>query len=124
MNSVFRFQEFNVYKQARQFRIKVKTLSKEKFPREERFCLTSQLWRALDSILLNIAEGSVKYSEIDFRRFLNIALGSLNEVVACLDAALDDEDIFIELYEELVKEAESIAKQVRAFSGKLGKKAI
>ena len=55
---IFRFREFPVYKEAREFRKELKELSKKKFPKEEQFCLTSQLWRALDSILLNIAEGT------------------------------------------------------------------
>jgi four helix bundle protein len=53
--------------------------------------LKSQLWRALDSIALNIAEGSEKYSDLDFSHFLNISLTSLAESVACFDLALDEQ---------------------------------
>ena len=83
-DDVFRFRDFNVYKDARVFRRDVTELAKKNFPKEERFELSSQLFRALASILLNIAEGSQKYSDQDFARYLNMALGSLNEVVACL----------------------------------------
>ncbi len=72
------------------FRGELKKLSKIKFPREEQFCLTSQLWRALDSIILNIAEGADRGTDKDFAHFLNISHTSLNEVVSCLDAALCD----------------------------------
>jgi|SRR3989344_5972369 len=116
---IFRFREFPVYKIVREFRKTVKGLSKTKFPVTEQYCLTQQLWRALDSILLNIAEGSDKYSDIDFGRYLNIALGSINEVVACLDVALDDGYITAKEHEEFLKIAEQIVKQLKAFSGRL-----
>lgn len=58
-DTTFRFREFPVYKASREFRNALKALSRKKFPKEELYNLTSQLWRALDSILLNIAEGSV-----------------------------------------------------------------
>ena len=86
----FRFREFPVYKKSREFRKEVKAFSKIKFPSEEKFCLTSQLWRALDSVILNIAEGADRGSDKDFAKYLNYSHTSLNEVVACLDCALDD----------------------------------
>lgn len=58
IEKVFRFRSFKVYKDARVFVAEVKKISKDCFPSNERFALTSQLWRALDSIILNIAEGS------------------------------------------------------------------
>ena len=118
---IFRFREFPVYKAARDYRKELKKLSKKKFPKEEQFCLTAQLWRALDSILLNIAEGSERYSDTDFSRFLNIATASLNETVACLDAVQDDKYITDEEYDHYLSKAENIYKQLRAFSSKVRK---
>ncbi|MFH1678739.1 MAG: four helix bundle protein, partial [Candidatus Omnitrophota bacterium] len=43
-------------------RKELKELSRNKFPQKEQYNLTAQLWRALDSVLLNIAEGSERYS--------------------------------------------------------------
>lgn len=54
----FRFRKFEVYKDARLFTQKFKNFSKEKFPKNEIFALRSQIWRTLDSVILNIAEGS------------------------------------------------------------------
>jgi four helix bundle protein len=121
MNDIFRFRKFPVYNDARQFRKDLKKLSREKFPKEEQYNLTSQLWRALDSIILNIAEGSDRYSDTDFSRFLNNSLTSVNEVIACLDCALDDEYINEQEHDEYLSRAEALVRQLKAFSSKVRK---
>lgn len=51
-----------------------------KLPIDERFGLRSQIKRASVSIPSNIAEGCSRNSEIEFKRFLEMAMGSLFEV--------------------------------------------
>lgn len=51
-----------------------------KFPKEEKFNLSSQISRAAVSIPSNIAEGSSRKSSKEFCRFLEIALGSTFEL--------------------------------------------
>jgi len=116
---IFRFRKFPVYLLAREFREEVKVFSKKHFPKVEQFALTAQLWRALDSIILNIAEGSDHYSDLEFGKFLNTALTSLNEVIACLDGALDDDYLTKKEHERFLLMAEEIAKQLKAFSSKV-----
>lgn len=118
---IFRFRKFPVYLLATEFRKELKTYSKENFPKIERYILTKQLWRALDSVALNIAEGSDHFSDIEFSKFLNTALTSLNEVVACLDCAFDDKYINEEKRDYFMSRAENIARQLKAFSSKIQK---
>jgi len=116
---IFRFRKFPVYLLAREFRKEIKSFSKTKFPKVEKYILGQQLWRALDSVILNIAEGSDHYSDTEFSKFLNTALTSLNEVVACLECAYDDEYIPKEKLNTFMEKAEVIAKQLKAFSSKV-----
>lgn len=94
-------------------------MSKKEFPKAEQFCLTSQLWRALDSIILNIAEGSDRGTDRDFAHFLNISHTSLNEVVACLDLALNNKYISSSKHQEYLDKSEKLANQLTAFRKKL-----
>ena len=52
------------------------------FPTEERFGLTNQRRRAAVSISSNLAEGCSRSSRIDYGRFVEIATGSVFEVVS------------------------------------------
>jgi len=111
----FRFRQFQVYKHARIFIKELKVFSKNEFPKTEQFGLLSQLWRALDSIILNIAEGADRGTDKDFAHFLNNAHTSLNEVVSCLDLALDCEYIKQSEQNYFLHKAEGLSNQITAF---------
>ena len=73
------FRKLDIWKNGIELVTQIYHLS-EKLPSEEKFGLRSQLTRAAVSIPSNIAEGCSRNSEIEFKRFLEISLGSLFEV--------------------------------------------
>lgn len=58
------------------------------FPKEELYGLISQIRRCVVSIPSNIAEGYGRNSLQDYIRFLQIAMGSLNEFQTQIEIAL------------------------------------
>jgi|SRR3989344_4443351 len=115
INKKFRFRKFPVYNDARKFVSEIKKLAREKFPKYELFNLISQLCRAGDSIILNIAEGADRGTDKDFAHFLNLSHTSLNEVVACLDIALDNKYIVESEQLFFLEKAAGLADQITAF---------
>ena len=78
---MFNFEKLDVWQRANEFADLVYKVTKT-FPEDERFGLTNQMRRAAVSVSSNIAEGSARSSRNDNARFLEIATGSLFEVVA------------------------------------------
>lgn len=58
------------------------------FPKEETYGLVSQLRRAAISVPSNIAEGAANRFADQFKNYLSIAIGSLNEMNTQLEVAL------------------------------------
>jgi len=117
-NYGFRFREWDIYKDARQFRIEVNKLLKT-YPKEEKYMLIDQTKRALNSIILNIAESANRNTDKDMRVYINRAHCSLDEVVACLDCALDNNYINKDKHQEFLEKASNLAKRLKVFIVKL-----
>ena len=78
---MFNFEKLDVWQKAIDFADLIYSDTRP-FPPEERFGLTGQLRRAAVSISSNIAEGSSRSSKSDFARLVEIATGSVFEVVS------------------------------------------
>ena len=79
----FKFEKILVWQKAMDLGEEMNSLSL-KLPDVEKFNLSSQIRRASDSIALNIAEGSIVQSALEFKKFLGYSIRSLAEMVTCL----------------------------------------
>jgi four helix bundle protein len=82
------------------------------FPREELYGLISQLRRSTYSVPMNLIEGGTRESEKEFGQFINIALGSCEEMRYQLLLSKDLGYIDLKKYEELDNESEVIKKML------------
>ena len=114
----FNHEDLEVFKLAMILVVDVYQLS-EKFPVNEAFGLRSQLTRSVTSIPLNIAEGSGKYSNNDFARFLRNAIGSLLETDTNLKIAINLKYLDSKDYEKVDKIIEKLYFKLVAFYKKL-----
>src|SRR5688572_22375755 len=94
------YQKLKVWEKAHRLAMDVYRLS-ESFPPRDGVALTRQLRRAALSIPANIAEGAGKSGNAEFRRFLDIALGSAAETHYHLMAARDIGVLDTSTYDQL-----------------------
>lgn len=83
MKIEFKFEKLIIWQKAMDFGEDIHIMSK-KFPTDELYNLSSQIRRAVDSIALNISEGAIGQSNLEFKKFMGYAIRSLAEVVTCL----------------------------------------
>jgi len=115
---VFRFEKLDVWHRAVDFADMVYALTRE-FPSDERFGLVSQMRRASVSISSNIAEGSGRVSDKDFARFVEIAYGSVMEIVS--QAQIAQRQAFLSAQErnEICERAEELTRMLSGLRNKL-----
>src|SRR5215470_7866108 len=81
-------QSLNIYEAIRELTKEVYVISMG-LPAEEKFNMVQQMRRASLSVKLNLAEGSTRKSPNERRRFYEIARGSVVEIDAVLETAVD-----------------------------------
>jgi four helix bundle protein len=111
------FQNLVVYQQAKEL-VKVIYALMKKFPSDERYALCDQLRRSVISIPSNIAEGMGRIAEKEQGHFINIAFGSLMEVLAQIDIAKDLEYITTEDYRQIETMVNEIGKMLSSLRAK------
>lgn len=98
----FKFEKLIIWQKAMDFGESINQLT-HRFPQDELYNLSSQMRRAVDSIALNISEGSIGQTNTEFKKFIGYSIRSLAEVVSCLHKAKRreyiTEDEFLTHYE-------------------------
>jgi len=107
---MFDFENLDVYK-------KSKELNKEvlKFLKENKHIdsyLRDQLRRAFISTVINIAEGSGKFSKPDKRNFYTTARGSAYECVSLFEIIFEESQITRDKFNEFYQKFEIISKML------------
>lgn len=108
---MFRFEKFDVWRHAVEFADNIYAMIRP-FPREELFGLQSQMRRASVSVSSNIAEGNSHSSDKEFARFVEIAYGSLMEVVSQSLIAKRQKLLTPPQFDAVYADAEHIARQL------------
>ncbi len=103
---MFAFEKFGAYKLAKEFNQSVRRFINN--ARLERF-EEDQLKRASFSVILNIAEGTGRFSSKDRRHFYVIARSSLIESIALLDILKAEKRVSQEVFREIYEKGQSLS---------------
>lgn len=104
-----------VWKKARKFAVKVCKEELPLLPQEERFALSQQLRRSVQSVPANVAEAYGRYSFPDAIRFMYIARGSIEETYSHLRLVQDLEYVAPELMDECIIFYRETAKLINGY---------
>ncbi|MEZ5173311.1 MAG: four helix bundle protein [Bacteroidia bacterium] len=108
---MFDFEKLDVYKKAKDFNAEIRL-----FIKHSKLDATSkdQLRRASFSIVLNIAEGSGRFSTADRKNFYIISRSSIFECIAILDVLKDEAVLDLDQYKHFYSAAEELSKMLYA----------
>jgi four helix bundle protein len=105
------YRRLKVWEKSHSFALDVHRVCGE-FPRGDALAIVSQLRRASLSIPSNIAEGTAKGSDREFRRFLQVAMGSAMEADYQLLLARDADLLDRARYDDLSARAIEIRRML------------
>ena len=106
-----RFENLKVWQKSSNYIVDVYKILIQ-FPAYEKYAMTDQIRRAVNSICANIAEGTGRRTDKDFIHFLYIARGSLEEVKSFLIISKKLGYISEGQLKELIDKAETIGKML------------
>lgn len=111
VNEVFGFEKLEVWQKAIALASFVYKATAT-FPNEERFGLVSQMRRAAVSVSANLAEGSSRWSRVEQARFIEMAYGSLMELLSEAKVAEEQGSLLAADYAQLRSNASEIARMI------------
>ena len=113
---MFDFERLDVYKKAKAFNSGVRTFIKDTKPDNT---TRDQLRRASFSIVLNLAEGSGRFSHPERKNFYIISRSSVFECIAILDVLKDESIIEENSFRGFYNKGEELSKILFAMIKKL-----
>ena len=115
-----RWKKLEVWKLSDDFAFQIYMISR-KFPREEMYGIKAQLRRAALSVPTNIVEGYSRRSDKELVRFLDIAIGSLEECKYLLHFSARLKYLGKTDYQDLASQASKVGGKLWKFYKKIGK---
>jgi len=108
---MFDFEKLDVYRKAKTFNAAIRA-----FIKSTRLDSTTndQLRRAAFSVVLNLAEGSGRFSKPDRKNFYIIARSSVFECVAILDVLKDESGIEEKPFQEFYHQGDELSRMLYA----------
>jgi four helix bundle protein len=89
------------------------------FPKEERFGITLQIRKCAVSIPSNISEGAGRNTDSQFMHFLEVSMGSCNELQTQIELSKRLSYLSDEIANQILDEALQIYKMILVFYGTL-----
>jgi four helix bundle protein len=121
MATIKRFEDLEIWQDARRLSKEVIVLSKETDLKTD-FRLKDQIKASSGSVMDNIAEGFERNGNLEFRQFLSIAKGSAGESRSQLYRVFDNDYINQEKLDSLIFEYEKLSGKINNFISYLNKK--
>lgn len=112
------FRDLQVWQKAHQMVLQIYKIA-QKFPKEEKFGMVSQLRKSASSIPTNIVEGHKRRGRKEYLYFLNTADGSLEETKYHLILARDLGYISDQEFEKICDACDEIGRMLSGFQKKL-----
>jgi len=112
------FRSLRVWEKSHSISLEIYKIT-TRFPKEEQFNLTSQIRRAITSVPTNLAEGCGRGSDKDFKRFVQIAMGSASEAEYLILLCKDLNYISDKEFDKLILEIQEIKKMLSSLISKL-----
>lgn len=115
------FRNMKIWHESIDLLEKIHILTKS-YPAEERYGLINQMRRSASSIPANIAEGSSRGSQKEFKHFLSISLGSAYELFTHLEISNRMGYIDEGLKNELMQLTNEIERKISSFQNNWNKR--
>ena len=108
------FRELKIWQRAMDLAVEVYKIV-DTFPKEEKYGLSAQAKKSAVSVPSNISEGAGRATNNQFKYFLEISMGSNNELQTQLELARRFNYITQEVTDKIIDEAIQVYKMTLAF---------